>query len=100
MTARFQLSGRSRVMELASNGAIKRAVAQDLGVSILSRYATGLEMQIGNLVELPVLGFPLRRQWHLVYARDKRLGPVDKAFLRFVDDGRWKEMIGRPVSTD
>ncbi len=88
------------VMELASNGAIKRAVAQDLGVSILSRYATGLEMQIGNLVELPVLGFPLRRQWHLVYARDKRLGPVDKAFLRFVDDGRWKEMIGRPVSTD
>ena len=88
------------VMELASNGAIKRAVAQDLGVSILSRYATGLEMQIGHLVELAVDGFPLRRQWHLVYARDKRLGPVDEAFLRFVDAGRWKETIGRPVSTD
>ena len=88
------------VMELASNGAIKRAVAQDLGVSILSRYASGLEMQIGHLVELPVVGFPLRRQWHLVYARDKRLGPVDEAFLRFVDEGRWKEMIGRPVATD
>ena len=88
------------VMELASNGAIKRAVAQDLGVSILSRYATGLEMQIGHLVALAVDGFPLRRQWHLVYARDKRLGPVDDAFLRFVDDGRWKETIGRPVSTD
>jgi DNA-binding transcriptional LysR family regulator len=88
------------VMELASNGAIKRAVAQDLGVSILSRYATGLEIQIGHLVELPVVGFPLRRQWHLVYARDKRLGPVDEAFLRFVDEGRWKAMIGRPISTD
>ena len=88
------------VMELASNGAIKRAVAQDLGVSILSRYATGLEIQIGHLVELPVVGFPLRRQWHLVFARDKRLGPVDEAFLRFVDDGHWKEMIGRPLSTD
>jgi LysR family transcriptional regulator, low CO2-responsive transcriptional regulator len=88
------------VMELASNGAIKRAVAQDLGVSILSRYATGLEMQIGQLVELPVHGFPLHRQWHLVYARDKRLGPVDEAFLRFVDDGRWREMVGRPISTD
>ena len=88
------------VMELASNGAIKRAVAQDLGVSILSRYATALELQIGHLAEIPVEGFPLRRQWHLVYARDKRLGPVDEAFLRFVDDGRWKETVGKPITTD
>ena len=89
-----------QVMELASNGAIKRAVAQDLGISILSRYATALEMQIGHLVELQVIGFPLRREWNLVYARDKRLGPVDEAFLRFVDDGRWKDAIGRPIATD
>lgn len=88
------------VMELASNGAIKRAVAQDLGVSILSRYATGLEIKTGHLVELPVEGFPLHRQWHLVHARDKRMGPVDEAFLRFVDEGRWKAMIGAPISTD
>ncbi|MEA2537546.1 MAG: LysR family transcriptional regulator, low CO2-responsive transcriptional regulator, partial [Chloroflexota bacterium] len=88
------------VMELASNGAIKRAVAQDLGVSILSRFATGLETEVGLLVELPVLGFPLRRQWNLVYARDKRLGPVDEAFLHFVAEGRWKAMIGHPLSTD
>ena len=88
------------VMELASNGAIKRAVAHDLGVSILSRYATALELQIGHLAEIAVEGFPLRRQWHLVYARDKRLGPVDEAFLRFVDDGRWKEAIGKPIATD
>lgn len=88
------------VMELASNGAIKRAVAQNLGVSILSRYATGLEIEIGQLVELPVDGFPLRRQWHLVRARDRRLGPIDEAFLRFVDEGRWKARIGHPISTD
>jgi len=88
------------VMELASNGAIKRAVARDLGVSILSRYATALEIQIGHLVELPVFGFPLHRQWHLVYPRDRRLGPVELAFLEFVEDGRWKETIGRPATTD
>ena len=88
------------VMELASNGAIKRAVAQGLGVSILSRYSTGLEIQVGNLVELPVVGFPLRRQWHLVFARDKRLSPLDEAFLRFVEGDHWKAMIGHPVSTD
>lgn len=85
------------VMEMASSGAIKRAVAQDLGVSVVSRYATALEMLIGHLVELPVVGFPLRHEWNLIYARDKRLGPIDEAFVRFVDDGSWKEAIGRPL---
>jgi DNA-binding transcriptional LysR family regulator len=88
------------VMELASNGAIKRAVAQDLGVSILSRYATALELEIGHLVELPVDDFPLRREWSLVHARDKRLGPIDEAFLRFVNEGTWKESIGHPLATE
>jgi len=88
------------LMELASNGAIKRAVARDLGVSILSRYATSLELELGNLVELPVDGFPLHRQWHLFYPRDRQLTPVDEAFLRFVDEGRWKERLGRPTTTD
>lgn len=88
------------VMELASNGAIKRAVAQDLGVSILSRYAAGLELAIGHLVELPVRGFPLRRRWHLVHARDKRLGPLDQEFLRFVASTEWRATLGQPVTTD
>jgi len=98
----FQDAGLSYrpLMELASNGAIKRAVARDLGVSILSRYATLLELELGNLVELPVDGFPLRRQWHLFYPRDRRLGPVEEAFLRFVEEGRWKERIGRATTTD
>jgi len=88
------------VMELASNGAIKRAVAQDLGVSILSRYATALELELGHLVELPVDDFPLHREWSLVHARDKRLGPMDEAFLAFVNDGRWKATIGHPLATE
>jgi DNA-binding transcriptional LysR family regulator len=88
------------LMELASNGAIKRAVARDLGVSVLSRYATALEIELGNLVELPVAGFPLRRQWHLVYPRDRRLGPVDEAFLQFIDDGRWRRTVGHATTTD
>lgn len=88
------------VMELASNGAIKRAVAQDLGIAIISRYAAALEMQVGLLVELRVEGFPLQRQWHLVHARARRLGPLDEEFLRFVDEGRWRANLGRPLTTD
>ncbi len=88
------------VMELASNGAIKRAVARGLGVAILSRYAVSFELRLGTVVELPVSGFPLRRQWHLVYPRDRRFGPVGEAFLSFVDEGRWRGALGETVTTD
>jgi LysR family transcriptional regulator, low CO2-responsive transcriptional regulator len=88
------------VMELSSNGAIKRAVARGLGITIISRYAVSLELKLGLLVELPVAGFPLHRQWHLVYPRDKRLGSVDEAFLDFLAEGRWRASLGESVSTD
>jgi len=82
------------VMELASNGAIKRAVARGLGVAIISRHAVTIELRLGLLAQLAVVGFPLRRQWHLVYARDKRFGPVERAFLAFIDDGGWRSRLG------
>jgi DNA-binding transcriptional LysR family regulator len=82
------------VMELASNGAIKRAVARGLGVAIISRHAVTMEIRLGLLAELAVAGFPLRRQWHMVYARDKRFGPVERAFLAFIDDGAWRRRLG------
>jgi hypothetical protein len=30
----------------------------------------------------------------MVYARDKRLGPVERAFLSFTDDGGWRSRLG------
>lgn len=86
-------------MELASNGAIKRAVALGLGVAILSRYAVALELRLGLIVELPVTGFPLRRQWHLVFPRDRRFGPVGQAFLGFVSEGSWRTTLGQAPTT-
>jgi len=88
------------VMELGSNGALKRAVARGLGVAIVSRFAVGLELQLGLLVELPVVGFPLARQWHLVHPRDRRFGPVGTAFLAFVEEGTWRAAIGQTLTTD
>ncbi len=87
-------------IELASNGAIKRAIARCLGISIIWRYAISLELELRLLVELLVVGFPLRRQWHLVYPRDKRLGFVDQAFLEFIGEGTWRASLGESVSTD
>lgn len=87
------------VMELASNGAIKRAVARGLGVAILSRHAVSLELRLGLVVELPVAGFPLHRQWHLVYPPHRRSSPVGRAFLDFVDAGTWRHQIGEALTT-
>lgn len=88
------------IMELASNGAIKRAVAQDLGVSVVSRFAASLEIRLGLLVELPVEGFPLHRQWHLFYVQDKSFSPAAAAFARFIAEERWRGSIGRDVATE
>jgi DNA-binding transcriptional LysR family regulator len=88
------------VMELASNGAIKRAVARGLGVAIISRHAVTMEIRLGLLAELAVVGFPLRRQWHMVYPRDKRFGPVEQAFLSFIDDGGWRSRLGELPLTE
>lgn len=51
-------------------------------------------------MELPVRGLPLHRMWHLVHLRDRRLGPLDEAFVAFVADGAVARMLGRPLTTD
>lgn len=88
------------VMELASNGAIKRAVARGLGVAIVSRHSVSMELNLGMVVEVPVSGFPLHRQWHLVYPSGRRLGPIGTAFLEFVHDGSWLAAVGHTLTTD
>ena len=88
------------VMELASNGAIKRAVARGLGVAIVSRHSVSLELKLGLVLDLPVTGFPLRRQWHLVYPHGRRFGPVGTAFLAFLADGGWRAAVGPTLTTD
>jgi len=71
-------------MELSSNSAIKQGVLAGMGVSVISEQAIALEVKLGMLVALPVEGFPLVRDWHVVHLKDKRLSPVAAAFMRFL----------------
>ena len=70
-------------MELGSNEAIKHAVVGGLGIAILSLHTLSLEGPNGPVVILDVEGFPIMRQWHLVYPKGKELSLVAKAFLEF-----------------
>ncbi|MBF0335886.1 MAG: LysR family transcriptional regulator [Alphaproteobacteria bacterium] len=65
-------------MELGSNEAIKQAVMGGLGLAILSRHA--LE-GFSGVAELDVAGFPLRRQWYLVWPNGKQHSVAARALL-------------------
>jgi len=71
-------------MELGSTGAIKQAVAAGLGVAVVSRWAIDLELTLGRLAILDVIGFPIERRWSVVNLRARHLsaaGAEARAFL-------------------
>lgn len=71
-------------MELGSNGAIKHAIAGGLGLSVLSLHTLSLEGVDGAVVILDVEGFPILRNWYIVYPKGKELSLVAQKFLDFV----------------
>lgn len=71
-------------LELSNTSAVKEAVAAGLGIAILSRHAISQELALRRLVILDVRGFPLSRQWYVVYREDKRLSRAAKAFMEFL----------------
>lgn len=70
-------------MELGSNEAIKHAVVGGLGVSLLSLHTFSLEGATGPVDILDVEGFPVQRQWYLVYPRERELSLIGRTFLEF-----------------
>jgi DNA-binding transcriptional LysR family regulator len=87
-------------MEMASNGALKRAVAGGLGVTVLSTYAVRLELQLGLLRPLRVEGFPVERMWHVTWARDRLLSPAAAAFKAFLHGPGWRASLAIPLGSE
>lgn len=71
---------------LDSNEAIKHAVAGQLGLAVVSEHALSLGSDAGPLVKLDVQGFPLQRQWNIVYPKGKSLSIIARVFLRFLQE--------------
>ncbi len=73
-------------MELGSNEAIKHAIVGGLGISVLSLHTLTLEGTNGPVAILDVQGFPILRQWYLVFPKGKELSLVADAFKEFSMD--------------
>jgi DNA-binding transcriptional LysR family regulator len=92
--AALELFDRHRIapairMELGSNEAVREAIRSGLGVSILARYALGLEAEPDGLAYLDVQGFPLESHWQLAYRTGKYLSASARAFLELArNEGR------------
>jgi DNA-binding transcriptional LysR family regulator len=82
----------SRVMEIGSTEAIKQAVAANLGVSIVSRYAVALETAAGLLVFAGVEDLTLARPLYVLHHRRR---PLTQAATAFLDLLRRQPAAGR-----
>ncbi|MFC4701189.1 LysR family transcriptional regulator [Glaciecola siphonariae] len=68
---------------IASNEAIKESVMAGLGIAILSRHALN-HMAPGNLISLPVKGFPIPNSWYWVFPKGKHKSAAATAFKSHV----------------
>ncbi|MDO8930877.1 MAG: LysR family transcriptional regulator [Rhodocyclaceae bacterium] len=72
------------VFEMTSTETIKQAVMAGMGVSFISEHTIGLELSVGRLVQLPVRGTPVLREWFVVHRAEKQLLPIATAFRDFL----------------
>jgi DNA-binding transcriptional LysR family regulator len=70
--------------QLRSNEAVKQAVIAGLGYSLLPLVSIKNELENGQIKIIQKEGFPIDNQWRLVYLKNKRLSPVAKAFLEYI----------------
>jgi len=73
-------------MELGSNEAIKHAIVGGLGLSVLSLHTLTLDGADSPVAILDVEGFPIMRQWFIVYPKGKELSLIAKTFLEYTTE--------------
>lgn len=73
-------------MELGSTEAIKKAVAANLGVSIVSSMAVTLEVMMGHVCAVRVSDLNLRRRIYMLYLRKSPLSSAAEGFRRFLSE--------------
>ena len=71
-------------LELGSGEAIKQGVMAGIGIGMLSTHSLNLELDTGRIAILDVKDLELRRHWHAVHLRGKRLGLAAQKFIDFL----------------
>jgi DNA-binding transcriptional LysR family regulator len=75
-------------LELGNIEATKEGIAAELGIAVLPHESVASELARGDLVVLDVQGFPLQRQWYVVYVKGRRLSLAANALRRHILQSR------------
>jgi DNA-binding transcriptional LysR family regulator len=70
--------------EFSSNETIKQAVMANMEIAFISAHTIVMEVEIGRLAVLDVVGTPVLRQWFLVRRADRTSSPAMDALENFV----------------
>ena len=73
-------------MELGSTEAVKEALMAGFGFSILSRISIRHEVKEGTIVEVPIRGLTLKRDFFAVFHKRRPLHPIARAFRDFLKE--------------
>ena len=76
---------------------IKQSVQAGLGLGIVPLGAIETELLLERLVVLKVRGMPIRRHWHVVMPRGKRLSAAAEAFRALLVDEAQDLLAGTPA---
>jgi len=71
-------------LDMSNNRAIKHAVEEGLGVSIVSMHTLELELNAQTLSVVNVENFPIYRHWYVVQREGKRLSPIATVFKKYI----------------
>ncbi len=71
-------------VEFGSNETIKQAVMARMGVAFISAHTIAMEVELGRLAVLGVVGTPVMRQWFAVSRADRVSSPAMAAFKTFI----------------
>lgn len=86
-------------LELSNNEAIKRAVEQGLGLSLISENVVREEIERNKLKSIPLADPTLKRKYYLLYHKDKYLSHPFQMFLYMVDQWALEYTRSRPGSS-
>jgi DNA-binding transcriptional LysR family regulator len=73
-----------RKMEFGNTEGVKKAVEAGLGISIVSKYVIAREMSMNLLHAIQLWGVHTRRDFSVIYLKDKYMSDPVKAFLDFL----------------
>ena len=82
--ASYEITER-KSMELTSNEAVKQAVLSGLGYSVVPLIGLKNELLNGHLQIIPMKGLPISTNWNLIWLKDKKLSPVARAYLQYLE---------------